>query len=321
MNLSACNDRLMIRHASSTSRLRFAGYSPPDSVYSAAARRFKELVEARSSGRIAVDLFWNVLDFGYSAEQLIQMVESGLLTACYMSTSYLTALSPRLAIFDLPFLITTRAQAFTLLDGPLGASMAGELEAASGLKHLGFWENGFRHLSNARRTVRSPSDLAGLRIRLQPNPLHRRAFRLLGAEPVLTDVADLVDALREGRADGQENPLDNIWTYGVYRYTRYLTLTSHLYGVRGMYLNRAWFEKLEAELRAIVAEAGRQATAEQRMLAAARDAAMREKLEREGVEFVDLSPDELEAFRCRVRPLYAETTETLGLPEVLSAEP
>jgi tripartite ATP-independent transporter DctP family solute receptor len=310
----------MIHHSSPITRLRFAGYSPPDSVYSAAARCFKELVEAGSGGRIEVDLFWNVLDFGYSAEQLIQMVESGLLTGCYMSTSYLTGLAPRLGIFELPFLIATRAQALRLLDGPLGAAMAGELEAASGLKHLGYWENGFRHFSNARRPVRSPADLVGLRIRLQPNALHQRAFRLLGAEPVLTDVADLVDALRAGRADGQENPLDNIWTYGVYRYTKYLTLTAHLYGVRGMYLNRAWFERLDSKLRAVVAEAGRQATAEQRALAATRDAAMRAKLEQHGVEVVDLSPDELDAFRQRVRPLYAEAAQTLSLDEVLSAE-
>jgi len=302
----------MTHHTSLITRLRFAGYSPPDSVYSAAARRFKELVEAGSGGRIAVDLFWNVLDFGYSAEQLIQMVESGLLTGCYMSTSYLAGLAPRLGVFDLPFLIATRAQALTLLDGPLGAAMADELEAASGLKHLGYWENGFRHLSNARRPVRSPADLVGLRIRLQPNALHQRAFRLLGAEPVLTDVADLVEALRAGRADGQENPLDNIWTYGVYRYTTYLTLTGHLYGVRGMYLNRVWFEGLAPELQAVVAAAGRQATAEQRTMAATRDAGMRAKLEQHGVEFVELSPDELEAFRRAMRPLYAEAVETLG---------
>ena len=135
----------------------------------------------------------------------------------------------------------------------------------------------------------------------------------MGAEPILTDVAELVEALRDGRADGQENPLDNIWTYGVYRYTRYLTLTAHLYGVRGMYLNRAWFDGLDPELQAAVAAAGRQATGEQRVMAATRDAHVRRKLEQHGVEFIELSSDELEAFRRAMRPLYAEAAETLGL--------
>jgi TRAP-type transport system periplasmic protein len=293
-------------------RLRFAGYSPPESVHSRAAQRFKELVEAGSNQRIAVDVFWNVLDFGYHAEQLIQMVDSGLLGGCYMSTSYLVDLTPRLGALDLPFVITSREQAFKVLDGPLGKAMATDLEAASGLKHLGYWENGFRHLSNDRRPIHCPDDLAGLRIRIQPNTLHERAFRLLGAEPVLMDVAELVGALEDGRIDGQENPLDNTWTYGVYRHTRYLTLTGHLYGVRGMYLNRAWFDRLDAGLQDVVVDAGRQVTAEQRLLATERDAEMRCKLEREGVEFVDLSAEQTDAFRRLLQPLYAEAAELLG---------
>jgi tripartite ATP-independent transporter DctP family solute receptor len=293
-------------------RLRLAGYSPPGSIYSRAALRFKELVEERADGRIAVDIFWNVLDFGYTAEQLIQMVVSGLLSGCYMSTSYLAERAPRLAVLDLPFLITSRAKAFSLLDGPLGAEMASELETATGLKHLSYWENGFRHLSNARRPVWSPDDLAGLRIRVQPNDLHRRAFSLLGAEPVLTDVADLVGALKDGRVDGQENPLDNIWTYGVYRYTRYVTLSRHLFGVRGLYLNQAWYEGLEQELRDVVTVAALRATAEQRALAANRDAELRSKLEQHGVEFIELRPEQVQAFRQLVEPLHAEAAETLG---------
>jgi tripartite ATP-independent transporter DctP family solute receptor len=307
----------MVQHSSlrtheSALRLRFGGYSPPESIYSRAALRLKELIEEQSNGRIAVDIFWNVLDFRYGAEQLIQMVESGLLGGCYMSTSYLAQRAPRLAVLDLPFLITSRAQAFSLLDGSLGAAMASELEAATGLKHLGYWENGFRHLSNARRPVRSPDDLAGLRIRLQPNDLHQRAFRLLGAEPVLTDVADLVAALRDGRVDGQENPLDNIWTYGVYRYTRYVTLSQHLFGVRGLYLNQAWYEGLDRKLRTVVAEAALKATAEQRALAAHREAELRSKLEQHGLEFIELSPQQVQAFRLLVEPLHAEAAETLG---------
>lgn len=277
--------------------LRFGGYSPPDSLFSQAAKRFGELVEQGSAGRIAVDLFWNVLDFGYSAQQLIQMVDCGLLGGCYVSTSYLTHLSPRLAVFDRLFEITSREQAFALLDGPEGQLMAADLEASSNLKHLGYWENGFRHLTNARHPVHSPADLRGLKIRLQPNELHQRAFRLLGAEPVLTDVADLVAALRDGRVDGQENPLDNTWTYGVYRYTKYVTLTAHLYGARGLYANQGWYADLAPDLQQAVLAAARQATAEQRARSAQRDGEMRARLEQAGLQFVELTPEERDGWR------------------------
>ena len=293
-------------------RLRFAGYAPPDTSFSQAAVRFKQLVEAGADGRIAVDLFWNVVDFGYGAGQLVEMVDSGLLGGCYMSTSYLIDRAPLLGLLDLPFLVTSREQAYAVLDGPLGSEMARQLEAHSGLKHLGYWENGFRHLSNARRPVRTPADLAGLRIRIQPNALHERAFRLLVAEPVLTDVAELARALRDGRADGQENPLDNLWTYGIHKLTPYLTLSAHLFGARGMYLNGAWFERLPPDLQAVVTTAADQATREQRALCAARDAEVRALLDREGLEVVELSPEERRAFRDLLRPLYDEAAERLG---------
>ena len=293
-------------------RLRFAGYAPPDTSFSRAARRFKQLVEQETGGRIAVDLFWNVVDFGYGAGQLAEMVDSGLLGGCYMSTSYLIDRAPLLGLLDLPFLVTSRRQAYAVLDGPLGAEMARQLEANSGLKHLGYWESGFRHLSIARRPVRAPADLVGLRIRIQPNALHERAFRLLGAEPVLTDVAELARALRDGRADGQENPLENLWMFGIHELTPYLTLSAHLFGARGMYLNRAWFERLPADLQAIVMGAAERATVEQRALCAARDAEVRTLLDREGLEVVELTPEERQAFRNPLRPLYDEAAERLG---------
>ena len=296
----------------SQTRLRFAGYAPADSVYSQAACHFKQLVEQGSGGRVAVDLFWNVLDFGYSAGQLVQMVDAGLLGGMYMSTSYLAATAPALGLFDLPFLVDRREQAYRLMDGAIGARIARQVEARTNLKHLGYWENGFRHVSNRVRPVRTPDDLAGLRIRLQPNALHERVFRLLGAVPVRTDVSELIPAFERGDLDGQENPLDNIWLYGVYRFTPYLTLTAHLYGVRGMYLNRDWFERLPAADRALVQEAGLIVSQAQRTLAQQRDSQMRQKLAEAGLEIVDLSEGERVVFRERARPVYAETAEALG---------
>jgi tripartite ATP-independent transporter DctP family solute receptor len=293
-------------------RLRFAGYAPADSVYSQAARQFKQLVEQGTGGRVVVDLFWNVLDFGYSAEQLIQMVEAGLLAGMYMSTSYLADAVPALALFDLPFLVDRREQAYRLMDGEVGNRIAEQLEARTGLKHLGYWENGFRHISNRVRPVQRLEDLEGLRIRLQPNAMHERVFGLLGAVPVRTDVSGLTPAFERGELDGQENPLDNIWLYGVHRFTPYLTLTAHLYGVRGMYLNRAWFEQLRPGDREAVVGAGLVVSQAQRGLAQSRDAAMLRRLREVGLQVVELTERERARFRERVRPVYAETAEALG---------
>ncbi|MCC7104270.1 MAG: TRAP transporter substrate-binding protein [Chloroflexi bacterium] len=293
-------------------RLRFAGYSPPTTTHSQAAARFKELLERRTRGAIEVDLFWNVLDFGYTGGTMVQMVDSGFLNGMYMSTSYFAGECPKLAALDLPFLFDTRERAFAALDGEIGLEMAADLGAHTGLAVVGYWENGFRHLSNRLRPIRQPEDIRGLRVRIQPSPLYAEAFRAIGAEPVATDILDLIPALAEGRVDGQENPLDNTWTYGAYRYTPYVTLTAQFFGVRVMCLNRRWLESLPDSLQAAVRETALEASRYQRQLAAQRDAAVSELLTSSGVQIDPLPADTLAAFRAASEPVYAGMRERVG---------
>ena len=102
------------------------------------------------------------MDFGYGAPDLLAMVECGILGMCYFSTSYLADRVPELEIVDLPFLFGDSAHAYGALDGALGAHLTERIEAQTGYKNLGFWDNGFRHLSNSIRDVRTPEDCRGL---------------------------------------------------------------------------------------------------------------------------------------------------------------
>ncbi|HJP12886.1 MAG TPA: hypothetical protein QF533_00790, partial [Nitrospinota bacterium] len=95
-------------------KIRLAGYSPPDSTHSQASIHFKESLEKRLGNAVDVDVYWNILDFGYRADDLLSMVECGLLTMCYFSTSYLTNLFPelyQLEIIDLPFVFKNEESA------------------------------------------------------------------------------------------------------------------------------------------------------------------------------------------------------------------
>ena len=152
--------------------LRFGGYSPPGTVFSQALEQFKTLVERESAGRVAVELFPNVLALGFASGQIVELVEYGLLGGCYMSTAApeLSRLSPHAALFDLPFLISNRRQAFTAADGRLGRLIADEIEAGSNLQHIGYWENGFRHITNGRRPVRTRTTWQGCGCGSRPTP-------------------------------------------------------------------------------------------------------------------------------------------------------
>ncbi len=293
-------------------RIRFGGYSPADSTHSRAAVHFKEALARRVGDAAQVDHYWNVMDFGYRADDLLSMVECGLLTACYFSTSYLADRVPELEVIDLPFVFENEAHAHTALDGALGAFLTEKTESRLNYRVLGYWDNGFRHLTNRLRPVRTPGDLKGMRIRLQPNDVHVRTFELLGAVPVPTDLKPGIAKIESGEVDAQENPLANSVTYGVTKHHGHVTMSGHFYGARGVYVHKASFDAWPEQVRKAVRESAHEAIQVQRKLAAEKEKELRVQLEKDGVMFVDLTAAERAAFVAAVQPVLKEARKELG---------
>ncbi len=293
-------------------KIRFGGYSPPDSTHSRAAVHFKEALARRVGGAVQVDLYWNVLDFGYSAVDLPSMVECGLLTMCYFSTSYMTTRVPELEIDDLPFMFENEEGAYAAIDGALGEFLTEKTEGATDFRVLGYWDNGFRHISNRLRAVRSPADLKEMRIRLQPSDVHVKTFDLLGAVPVPIDLKLGIEMIESGEVDAQENPLANTVTYGVTQHHRHITMTGHFYGARGLYTHRGSFDSWPEKIQAAVRESIRDAIQIQRELAMAKEKELRTRLEDEGISFVDLTAGERDVFVKAVQPILDDARNRLG---------
>src|SRR5215468_3855794 len=136
--------------------IRMAGYGPPDTGFSRALKRF--------GNQIDVKYVWNIMDFGYRAEDILWLVESGILTLGYQSSSYLTDRVPELSFVDLPFLFEDNDHARGAMDGALGLRLKQAIERKCNFSILGWYENGFRHISNRVRPVRTPADLKGMTI-------------------------------------------------------------------------------------------------------------------------------------------------------------
>lgn len=287
-------------------QIRMGGYGPATTCFSLALKRIGERLTTEFGDRVAIKYVWNIMDFGYRAEDILWLVESGVLTLGYQSSSYLTDRIPELGIVDLPFVFSQKDAARAAMDGALGATLARAIEARSGFAILGWFENGFRHVSNRLRPVRAPADLAGMRIRVLPSRIQARTFELLGAEPLRWDLTEALAAIAAGTIDAQENPLANTVTYGAHKFHRFHTLTNHFYVSRPVFLNRpafdAWPEDLKAAMRAAVAEA----VAYQRDLAIAEEQDARRAIEQQGCEIAELDADEHAAFASAVRPLYEE---------------
>jgi tripartite ATP-independent transporter DctP family solute receptor len=277
--------------------LRLAGYQPPSSILSQALRGLADGIAHRTGGKIEISLTGNVTTVGKRADALLAMTEHDELDICYFSSSYLAARVPSLALFDRPFAFAERNAAYAELDGATGQAIRDDIARTTGFRVLGFWDNGFRHISNARRPIRNPADCAGLRIRTVNNAMHQAFFRRLGFEPVFIDIKDMVPAVANGTVDAQENPLTNIVNFGLQRYHRFVSLTSHIFGVALLLTNRERFNAWPPEIQATVQAAAAETTATQREAAAAEDDTCRRWLVADGVDIIPAADLDRAAFR------------------------
>ena len=291
--------------------IRFGGYQPPPSIHNQAARRFGELLAQTLGDRIAFELIGSVLDLGRPSGDLPLMVESGELSFCYMSTVRFTGWVPELQILELPFVIRDRETAWAALDGELGARFTRRLEAATPFQVIGLWDNGFRHLSNRVRPLRRPQDCRGLTIRTQMSDLHGQVFRALGFEPIAADIKQFVTEIAGGRFDAQDNPLTNIYTFGVHRHHPYITLSGHFFGASFMIVNASHYRSWPPDVQAAVDEAAREATALQRRLAASEDEDVLTRLDPRQNDVIELTAEERAAFVAAVQPVLVRNRHRL----------
>src|SRR5215470_13386667 len=193
----------------SRTQIRMGGYGPATTSFSRALKFIGDRLEADFGDRVSIKYVWNIMDFGYRADDILWLVEHGLLTLGYQSSSYLTDRVPTLGFVDLPFLFQSNPQARAAMAGALGDLLVKAIEERTGHRILGWFENGFRHISNRLRQVRRPADLAGMRIRVLPSEIQKSTFALLGAAPVRLDLTEAIRMIASGELDAQENPLAN----------------------------------------------------------------------------------------------------------------
>jgi TRAP-type transport system periplasmic protein len=293
-------------------KIRMGGYGPPTTSFSRALKLVGDTLEAQFGDRVSVKYVWNIMDFGYRAEEILTLVEDGILTLGYQSSSYLTDRVPELGFVDLPFLFNQTSAARVAIDGELGRFLADRIEERVNYRILGYFENGFRQLSNRLRRVRSPSDLAGMRIRVLPSEVQARTFELLGAVPLRWDLTEAIAAIKAGTIDAQENPFANTVTYGVHKFHRFHTITNHFYISRPIFLHRPAFDGWPADLQRAMREAVSRAVAFQRDRAIDEDREARGAIEKEGCEIIVPMAQEHAAFQAAVAPLLDEARSTYG---------
>ncbi len=293
-------------------QIRMGGYGPATTGFSKSLKFIGDKLQAQFGDDVAIDYVWNIMDHGYKAEEILTLVEKGEITLGYQSSSYLTDRVPELGFVDLPFLFANNAQARPAMDGELGAFLARKIEERCDYRILGWFENGFRHISNRLHPIHVPADMKGMKIRVLPSDIQKRTFELLGAIAMRMDLTEAIAMIKAGTLDAQENPLANTVTYGVHHFHKFHTLTSHFYISRPIFLHRPSFDAWPAELQNAMRTAVTESVTYQRGLAEEEHTQSRKIIEEAGCEIVELTAQEHAAFVAAVQPLLKDARAMYG---------
>jgi tripartite ATP-independent transporter DctP family solute receptor len=253
------------------------------------AEQFAKAVNTRSNGNITIDLYPTEM-LGTDAE-MAEMCSMDNLDMTINAVGIVANYEPKIAIFELPFLFSSYEKVDKVLDGDFGKQILSSLPA-KGLRALAYWENGFRHITNDKRAINAPTDLAGLKIRTPENRMTLSIFRALGANPAPLAFSELYLALSQKSFDGQENPIANIHASKFYEVQKYLSITNHKYEALVFLVSEKLWQRMPQGAKDIIAPASMEFAQAHRKMVRDSEAAMIKEMQDKGmlVNRPDLTP-------------------------------
>ena len=273
--------------------------------------RFAELVEQKSGGKIKVRLFAGG-SIGNDVT-MISALQGGTQEMTVPDTSTLVGIAglKDFGLINLPFLFNKNKEADALLDGPFGQKLLAKLPEW-GLIGLGFWENGFRQVTNSRRPVVKAEDFAGLKLRVIQNPLFIDTFAALGASAQPMPFPEVYTALEQRVVDGQENPLATILASKFFEVQKHAVLSNHIYSVWAVLMSKRFWDRLTPDEQKIITEATKEATDFERKTIRAFEAKALEELKANGMQVTTLPEAEVAKLRDKTKPVWTKFTKEFG---------
>jgi len=286
--------------------IRLGHVLPESHSWHIATSGFAEEVAERTDGRVAIEVFPSG-QLG-TEKEVIEGLQFGSVQAGLIGSGSFQGIEPRMGIIEMPYAWGAREQAFAALDGDLGVALADLLDG-KGIKVLGWWENGFRNITNNVRPIETPEDLAGLKIRVTPDKVRLATFEGLGAEPAPLSFGELYSALQQGLFDAQENPLSIIHSASFFEVQKYVSLSEHIWGAATLTMSNATWNKISPEDQEIVMDAATTWGLKQRDMVAAANDELIAQLEEEGMAFNEVDKA---AFIEAVEPIWESQKDVYG---------
>lgn len=260
--------------------IRMAQASAADGAIGLSMDNFAKDVEAKSNGRIVVHTFHNG-QLGTEREN-IESVQMGNLDIAVVNQSVLVNFFPDIAVFDLPYTITSAEHADKVFLGEIGQSFLNKLPEVR-LHGLAIWESGFRNLTNSKREVNTADDVKGLRIRVMENKIHQDLWGALGADPVPMSWSDAYTGMQQGAIDGQENPATVIDKNNVVEVNKNMAMTEHCYSTVFLVMAPKTWDRLSPEDQKLITDCMNKASLDERALSRKMDKEAITTLESKGM--------------------------------------
>ena len=269
--------------------IRFGHLNNADHPVSLGVKRFGELVAAKSGGKMKVQEY-AASALGNEMQQQ-SALQGGIQEMSAPATTSLAGIVKEFGLIDFPFAVSSFAQADALLDGPLGHTLVSKLPD-KGLVALGYWDLGFRNVTNSKHAIAKAEDLDGLKIRVIPNPVFLDTFKAFKANPVPMPFAELYGALESKAVDGQENPFAVILSNKFFEVQKFVSATNHVYAANIVLVSKRFWDKLSPAEQKIMNDAAAEARGYQRQ--ASRAAAQKAvgELQSKGMQYNEVAPAE-----------------------------
>ena len=292
--------------------LRFGFQNATDHPIGVGLQRFADLVKQKSGSKITVRLFPGGQLGGDL--QTVSALQGGTIDMTVLNTGVLAGIDKSTAILDFPYLFNSEKEADAVVDGPAGQKLHERL-ASKGLIGLAYFENGFRQLTNSRRPVAKAEDFQGLKLRVLQLPLFIEVFQALGASPVPLAFPEVYTALEQKVVDGQENPVNTIYFSKLHEVQKFLSLTRHVFNPQSVLISKRTWDRFSPDEKALLQQAANEAAVYQRQASREQTGKSIELIKQAGVAVNEVSPDEIERIRQRIKPIVEKFTKDID-PEV-----
>jgi tripartite ATP-independent transporter DctP family solute receptor len=289
--------------------IKFATQNPKGHPIVMGMEKFADIVKTKSGGKIKVNMFPGGVLGGDAPN--VSALQGGTLEMVVMNSGILASQVKEFAIYDFPFQFATAKEADFVVDGPFGKMMHDKLQE-KGMVGLAYWELGFRNLTNSKRPINTVADIAGLKIRVIPNPINLDWVKALDANPTPMAFPEVYAALESKALDGQENPLNVILANKFPEVQKHLALTNHVYNPQSVIFSKKLWDTLSPAEKKLFSDAALEAAKYQRQ--SARDAAggTLDQLKKAGMQVTELPAAEMDKLRDKMRPVIAKYAVAVG---------